>query len=206
MSTAAARKSFSGGRALFGLILAMAVLMAAPGPAVLRAAETAAVEGWRWTHTATARLIDEVRRRLGRETPSQVAIGETDAAPLSGAYAPADARAAALAGTVTFAGAEVRLETGGVLRTRPHRLVPSQESLSRTQTWAEAFDLPADVQVEVREVVSGQAPALCEGADPAWLALIQSQDAVALLPLNAGAAPGKARDEPACPLLRLERR
>lgn len=206
MSTAAARKSSSGGRLLLGLLLTGAGLLAAPGPGAMRAIEMAAVSAWTSGRGWADAVVAEGRRRLGRQPAPGVAVGVNDGRPLSGDYLPVDERTRALAGVVTFKGAEIRLETGGVLKTRPYRLVSSQDAAARDTTWSAALAVPAGVQVEVREVTDGAAPALCGGAAVGWLALVQADDATTLLPLKAGARPGEGEASSLCPLLRVRLR
>lgn len=126
-----------------------------------------------------------------------VILGEE--ALLSGSYDPADEATGRLAGRTDFDGASIRFANGDTLKTRPDRLAQSQEARSDGQTWASAFQIPAGVQLEIREIVKSQAPGLCAGSEIETLAIVQTQKELLLLPVSAPST------KPPCPLLRLKK-
>ncbi len=114
---------------------------------------------------------------------------------LGGEYRPADEAARAAAGTLSVVGAELRLENGDVLRTRPLRIAAGVEVYAPGETFAARLNAPADAQIELREVV---APAgtravppvkLCGGEAAAVAALLHRRDRVDLM-LFRSRAPG----------------
>ena len=207
MTAALARKSSSGPRALIGLSCLIAALLAVPGP---RLVDSLARDGPAAFDVVIARagdLLAWVSERVKRTPAAAVATSSAGDVVLAGDHEPQDERTRELAGRTVFLGAEIRFETGGALKTRPHRIDLAQTAATRGVTYAQALDVPAGVQVEVREVVSGAAPGLCGGASIGWLALVQADDTVRILPMRGGTPPGEAMDPAApCPILSLKKR
>jgi hypothetical protein len=199
MSATSARKQNPGGRLILGLLLCVVALATAPSADFMRAVETAVVAAWTQTRDRTLDLVAQGRARLERTSPAAVATTAGTDVLLVGDYGPMDNRTRDLSGVVTFEGAALKIETGGVLKTRPDRIATGAEAYMEGATWAAAFDAPAGVQVEVRQVTGGVAPGLCAGATLGRLALVQTAETVAILPLRAG-------DGTPCPVLRLEKR
>ena len=150
------------------------------GPAVRRLADWAgrlpsgAADGLEGLKSAVA----------GADGPAAAAPGSN--AILKGEYGPADEPTRAAAGSLTFLGAEIRLENGDTLRTRPLRIAAARESYSADQTFAARLNAPADAQIELREVVAptrGQpAPVVLCGGEPAGVvALLHRRDRVDLM-------------------------
>ena len=117
----------------------------------------------------------------------------TDAV-LAGEFGPADETARAALGGATFAGAEVRFDTGDSLRTSPLRIAAGRDHFVFGQTFADRLDAPADAQIELRRIipVSGGEPvkpsALCGGETPGVIALLHRRDRVDLMLFR---APGR---------------
>ena len=117
----------------------------------------------------------------------------TDAV-LAGEFGPADETARAALGGATFAGAEVRFDTGDSLRTSPLRIAAGRDHFVFGQTFADQLDAPADAQIELRRIipVSGGEPvkpsALCGGETPGVIALLHRRDRVDLMLFR---APGR---------------
>ncbi|MBP8062308.1 MAG: hypothetical protein KAY29_00410 [Brevundimonas sp.] len=117
----------------------------------------------------------------------------TDAV-LAGEFGPADETARAALGGATFAGAEVRFDTGDSLRTSPLRIAAGRDHFVFGQTFADRLDAPADAQIELRRIipVSRGEPvkpsALCGGETPGVIALLHRRDRVDLMLFR---APGR---------------
>lgn len=199
MTAASARKQNSGGRLMLGLLLCVAALATPPSPTFMGAVETAVLSAWTSARNGALDLATRGRAPLERAPPAAVAVTSGADILLTGDYAPADDRTRDLSGVVSFTGAELKFVTGGALKTRPDRLASSEEAYMEGATWAAAFGTPSGVQVEVRQVASGVAPGLCAGAAIGRIALVQTAETVAILPL-------RAETGTPCPLLRLEKR
>jgi hypothetical protein len=185
MTAASARKQNSGGRLMLGLLLCVVALAITPSPAFMGSVESVVLSAWTGARGWVLDLATRGRARLEQSPPTAVAVTSGTDILLTGDYGPADDRTRDLSGTVSFTGAELRFETGGALKTRPDRLVSSEEAYMEGATWAAAFGTPAGVQVETRQVVDGVAPGLCAGV------------AIGRIALETGTP---------CPLLRLEKR
>ena len=207
MTATLARKPASGARALIGLSCLIAALTAVPGPRLIDGLAQGGAAAFEVVVARVGDLSAWVSERLRRMSPPLVATSSAGDVVLAGEYEPLDDRTREVAGLTTFLGAEIRLETGGALKTRPHRIMSGEATLVRGATYAQALDLPADAQVEVREVVSGAAPGPCGGASVGWLALVQTGDTVRILPVRGRTPPGETLDPAApCPILSLKKR
>ena len=125
--------------------------------------------------------------------PPPVAAEPGSAAFLRGLYGPADDATRAGAGSVTFVGAELRFENGERLRTRPLRIAAGRDRFVRGQTFAARLNAPADAQVELREVIGGEATpssGLCGDRSAGVAALLHRGTDVDLMLFAAGATPG----------------
>ena len=106
---------------------------------------------------------------------------------LYGRYVP---RGPGPGGSVDFAGAELRFETGGTLRTRPARIAYGREG------FATRLNLRPEAQIELREVVpmkgarAVEPSALCQNGVPGWVALAQHDGRLEILLYRAGPPPG----------------
>lgn len=127
--------------------------------------------------------------------PSPLAAAPGARTVLGGEYRPADEAARAAAGTLSVVGAELRLENGDVLRTRPLRIAAGRESFAPGQTYAARLNAPADAQIELREVVAPTGARavppvkLCGGEAATVAALLHRRDRVDLI-LFRSRAPG----------------
>ncbi len=89
-----------------------------------------------------------------------------------------------------FAAAELRFETGGVLRTRPVRIAYGREG------FAARLNLAPDAQIELRQVVpmkgarTVEPSVLCQNEAPGWVALAQRDGRLEILLYRAGVPPG----------------
>ena len=108
-----------------------------------------------------------------------------------GVWTAADEPARALSDQLTFEGATLRLSGQAPLATTPHRLLEAREPLLGGDTYARALRVPANVQVEVRDLAQAPAaPALCDGRTVQRIALVQTARELILLPLATdGGAP-----------------
>lgn len=115
--------------------------------------------------------FERLKAAVRTETRQIAARGGPDAGADGGRPAPVEA-----GGSLTFAGAELRFETGESLRTRPLRIAFGRDAWTGGQTFAARLNAPADAQIELREVVGparGQAAriSLC-GGQPAGAAAL----------------------------------
>ena len=151
------------------------------GPAAHRAADWAGR-----LPSAAADAFDGLKAAARGEARPVAARRGSDAI-LSGEYGPADAATREAAGSLTFAAAELRFETGESLRTRPLRIAFGRDAWAPGQTFAARLDAPVDAQIELREVVPlarGQAAAaisLCGGEPAGAAALVHRGSRVDLM-------------------------
>lgn len=193
---------------MLGLLLFCVAVSIVPAPTFMRAVETTAVAGWTGARDRTLDMVAKGRTRLDQlgsraDAAPPVAADAGADTVLAGDYAPADDRTRTQSGTVSFVGADIRLEVGGALNTRPDRLASSEAVAVQGVTWAEAFEIPAGIQVEIRQA-SGVAPSLCSGGRIGRLALVQTTRTVMILPIRSPARSGEP--ETLCPVLHLEKR
>ena len=124
---------------------------------------------------------------------------------LTGEFAPADDDARQATGAAAFAGAMIRFESGGALRTRPARIAAGREGFVNGQTFAQRLDAPADAQIEIRQVIAPQGAQavppspLCGGQAPGAVALLHRRDRVQLMIFRERTIVGpEARPEALC--------
>ena len=149
----------------------------------------------------TARYVIDAARRLPESVANGfeglAAAGDRESAPLAaapgaaaglgGEYGPADEATRAAAGSMAVIGAELRLENGDVLRTRPLRIAAGSDAFAPGQTFAARLNARADAQIELREVVAPPGartvpPArLCGGEPAGAAALLHRRDRVDLM-------------------------
>lgn len=138
------------------------------GPAARR------VAGWAGElPPKAAEAFEGLRSAVARRTASW---GQSRPAGAGPAEAKAGGPAAASV-TMTLVGAELRFGDGEVLRTRPLRIAHGRDTFAPGQTFAARLNVPADTQIELREVVAparGQAvpPSSLCGGDPARAAAV----------------------------------
>lgn len=144
------------------------------------------------------RAVDAVREHVGPVVTKAGALIRGEPAltptPAAGAYPVLFGRfephGPGPGGMVEFVGAELRFETGDVLRTRPARIAYGREG------FAARLHLAPDAQIELREVVpvkgarAVEPSALCQNTVPGWVALAQRDGRVEILLYRAGAPPG----------------
>ena len=115
---------------------------------------------------------------------------------LTGEFGPADEVTRAVTGAVAVVGADLRFETGDVLRTQPVRIAAGREAFVAGRTFAERWNAPADAQIELRRVVpngrarSVAASAPCAGEVPGAVALLHRRDRLDMMVFRAGAIVG----------------
>jgi hypothetical protein len=115
------------------------------------------------------------------------AVAASTDAVLAGEFGPVDDIARAALGGATFAGAEIRFDTGDRFRTSPLRIATGREYFVFGQTFADRLAAPADAQIELRRIipVSRSSPvepsSLCEGGTPGLVALLHRRDRVDLM-------------------------
>lgn len=153
------------------------------GPAARHVAERArglpprAAEAYEGLRSAVARQTaswSETRRAAGS--------GEARAADVASEAAPA-----VDPGGLTLVRAELRFGNGESLQTRPLRIAWGRDAFAPGQTFAARLNVPADAQIELREVVAparGQpvpASGLCGGEPAHAVALLHRRDRVELM-------------------------
>lgn len=128
----------------------------------------------------------------GEDRPLAAEPGST--AGLRGEYGPADDITRATTGSLTVVGAELRFENGDRLRTRPLRIAAGRDAFAPGRTFAARLNAAAEVQIELREVLSparGPAAApsgLCGEAPAGTVALLHRGARVDLMLFRAGVA------------------
>ena len=106
---------------------------------------------------------------------------------LAGEFAPDDEATRLATGAAAFAGAVIRFESGGVLRTRPARIAAGREGFESGLTFAERLEAAPDAQIEIRQVVAPQGARavppspLCAGQAPGAVALLHRRDRVQVM-------------------------
>lgn len=143
------------------------------------------------------RAVDAVRAGVEpvvARAGSLIRSGVAPAPPAAGAYPVLYGRyvprGPGPGGSVEFAGAELRFEAGGSLRTRPARIAYGREG------FAARLNLAPDAQLELREVVpmkgarAVEPSVLCQNEAPGWVALAQRDGRLEILLYRAGAPPG----------------
>lgn len=119
-----------------------------------------------WTESGTAKAGSS-------EAKAEVSAGEAGSA-----VAP---------GSMTLVRAELRFGNGEVLHTRPLRIAWGRDAFAPGQTFAARLNIPADAQIELREVVAparGQpvpSSGLCGGEPARAAAVLQRRDRVQLM-------------------------
>ena len=141
-----------------------------------------AAEGLRGLRTAVA------------PDPAPLAATPGSRAVLGGEYGPVDETRRSAAGTLTVIGAELRLENGDVLRTRPLRIAAGRDAFAPGRTFAARLKAREDAQIELREVTPppgarGTPPLkLCQGEAAGVAAVLHRGDRVDLMLFRAGTA------------------
>lgn len=142
-----------------------------------------------WAGELPARAADGyegLRSAVARQTASL-----RDARPAGTGEArtegPAGEAAPAAAGSMTLVRAELRFGNGEVLHTRPLRIAWGRDAFAPGQTFAGRLKVPADAQIELREVIApargrSVAPSsLCGGEPARAAALLQRRGRVHLM-------------------------
>ena len=159
-----------------------------------------AVEAWRALRDgaipAAGRLVDWIADGAedglaGLQNAARGDGGPIAASPedilLTGEFAPADEATRLATGTAAFAGAMIRFESGGALRTRPARIAAGRERFVSGQTFAQRLEAAPDAQIEVRQVVAPEGARavppspLCGGQAPGAVALLHRRDRVQVM-------------------------
>lgn len=139
--------------------------------------------------------VDGLARRLdppeAAPAPSHVAAA---AEVLAGAHAPADDATRTSVGSLTFAAAELRFESGERLRTRPLRIASGADRFAPDETYATRLGVPLTAQIELREVVAPHPSRLCADAPVAAAGLLRRGSRVDLMLFRA--PPGPAAPAP----------
>lgn len=144
------------------------------GPAVRQAADWAAD-----LPSRVAGRLGDIRAAVARQTAAPGEPRDDDR--------PTRVDAGAAVGSLTVVGAELRFENGETLRTRPLRIAWGRDFFTAGQTFSKRLDVPADAQIELREVVApgrGQAVppiSLCGGEPARAAAVLQRPDRIELM-------------------------
>lgn len=127
-----------------------------------------------------AKAFEGLRSAVARQTaswgearPAEAAPGEAPAGTSAG-----EAGSAAAPGSMTLVRAELRFGNGEVLHTRPLRIAYGRDAFAPGQTFAARLNVPADAQIELREVV---APVRGQPVPPSGLCGGEPARAAALL-------------------------
>lgn len=156
-----------------------------------------AVAVWQALRDGTGPAVRQAADWTG-DLPSGVAgrLGDIRTAIAGQTATPGDSRAddrstkvdaSAAVGSLTVVGAELRFENGETLRTRPLRIAWGRDFFTAGQTFSKRLDVPADAQIELREVVApgrGQAVppiSLCGGEPARAAAVLQRPDRIELM-------------------------
>ncbi|KQY89551.1 hypothetical protein [Brevundimonas sp. Root1423] len=129
-------------------------------------------------------------------TDPRVEAADASDVVLAGEFGPADDVTRAVTGALAVVGADLRFETGDVLRTRPVRIAAGREVAVGGRTFAERWNAPADAQIELRRVVPSEraravaASAPCAGEIPGAVALLHRRDRLDMMVFRAGANVG----------------
>ncbi|MBX3476841.1 MAG: hypothetical protein KF910_04490 [Brevundimonas sp.] len=174
------------GRALAAVLFPLALILA-----VLVVDEPSATAVWNQAAQAAGEAWTAARTRLAPSAPD--AAVARDGPILQGDFRAGDDRTRALTGQVAFVRAELRFETGGLLKTRPDRIgFGRQVSDAAGATFAALYGAGPEDQIELRQVLPGSAAGLCDGATPGWIGLWHAGDRVVLIPFRPGPPPGPA--------------
>lgn len=135
-----------------------------------------------------AEAFARVRSAVDRQTASWAASRRDEAGRADGpAEAAAGGGGSLSPGSMTLVRAEIRFGDGEALHTRPLRIAWGRDAFAPGQTFAARLDIPADAQIELREVV---APArgqpippsdLCAGEPARAAAVVQRRGRVELM-------------------------
>lgn len=154
------------------------------GPAARRVADWAGA-----LPPKAGEAFESFRGAVARQTASWSWARRAEAGPAdaqAGGSA-GEARPAADPGGLTLVRAELRLGNGEVLHTRPLRIAFGRDAFAPGQTFAARLNLPADAQIELREVVAparGQPvppSSLCGGQPVRAAAVLQRRDRIQLM-------------------------
>ncbi|RZI98594.1 MAG: hypothetical protein EON90_12795 [Brevundimonas sp.] len=127
-----------------------------------------------WIGQAWSNLVRAVN-------PAPPVLAEPEDRLLTGRFVAATEGTGAPA-SVAFAGADIVLNGAETLETRPLRIAPGADAVSRDETFADAWNAAPDAQIELREVVAGEAsPKLCGATAPSSLALLYRGQVVDLM-------------------------
>lgn len=164
-------------------VAAWETVRAGAGPAATRVADWAA-----GLPPRAAEGFEGLRAAVARQTASWADARPAGAGPdEAAAEGPAGEAAPAAPGSMTLVRAELRLGNGEVLHTRPMRIAWGRDAFAPGQTFAARFRIPADAQIELREVVAparGQpvpASSLCGGEPVRAAAVLQRRDRTGLM-------------------------
>jgi len=165
-------------------VAAWETVRAGAGPAAGRVADWAG-----GLPPKAAGAFEGLRSAVARQTaswadsrPAGTGSGEAKAGQSAGEAAPA-----VDPGGLTLVRAELRFGNGEILQTRPLRIARGRDAFAPGQTFAGRFRVPADAQIELREVVAparGQpvpASSLCGGEPARAVAVLQRRDRTELM-------------------------
>lgn len=189
------------GRILAALLFPLALILT-----VLVVDEPSATAVWTRAVQTAGEAWTAARLRLAPAAAPGPAVAR-DGPILQGDFRAGDDRTRDLTGPVAFVRAELRFETGGLLKTRPDRIgFGRQVSDAAGATFAALYGAGPEDQIELRRVLSGSTAGLCDGATPGWIGLWHAGDRVVLIPFRPGPPPGPATSpEAACAALTYRR-
>lgn len=156
------------------------------GPAIARAGS--------WIANGAADGVAGLRTTAA--APREPLSAAAEDSLLTGEFRPADEATRQSVGGAVFVGAEIRLESGATLRTRPLRIAAAREAFVSGATFADRWNAPADAQIELRTVIPAEtertvaASPLCGGQAPGAVALLHRRDRVDLMLFRAGVPVG----------------
>ncbi|WP_374517022.1 hypothetical protein [Brevundimonas sp.] len=134
--------------------------------------------------------------RTSAAAPREPVSADAEDRLLTGGFRPADEATRQAVGGAAFVGADIRLENGAALRTRPLRIAAAREAFVSGETFADRWNAPADAQIELRTIIPAEgertvaASAMCGGQAPGAVALLHRRDRVELMLFRAGVPAG----------------
>jgi hypothetical protein len=199
--TAAVRRR-NGQKSLAALLFPLSLVLA-----LSALDEPTAVAVWNRAAEAASDAWGAARGQWEQMVPARSDARTEDGSVLQGAFDAVDDATRTTTGDVAFVRAELRFATGGLLKTRPHRIAFGRDAaFSDGVTFGRLYGAEPRDQIELRQVLAGSTAVLCQGAAPGWIGLRQKGERVTLIAFRAGPSPGPtASPEAPCAVLNYRR-
>ncbi|GAA0870316.1 hypothetical protein GCM10009116_21520 [Brevundimonas basaltis] len=134
-----------------------------------------------------ARGFEDLRSTVARQTAAWTESRAVGSDGVGTGEPAGEATRPTAGGTMTMVGAELRFGNGEVLHTRPLRIAWGRDAFAPGQTFAARLAVPADAQIELREVVAptpalpATPSSLCGDQPARAAAVVQRRDRVDLM-------------------------